>query len=586
MVDPLSIAASVIGLINAGAKITKVLVQVTKNACDAPNDCRRLKDEVETIRYVLSQLQLFFTGQSRTTRSRTSLILVDQVVVTLAACVTTFSDLDVFAENLQSEVKMGILDRLRWSSKEDEIRHILQRVESHKSSLTLIMTILTCEKQGEAEDKVDVLCTLVQKVLEQHEFLHHRLTAIELHQLGYITDIGPDLDSVGDIGALPDSSTVAESANEIRNFAFEEVLNHSRPYLLLDARDLGLCSRSEVSHISILAIPIYPGDISNSDAYVFEPAYNIGHHGPPQDPAADNLHKPTSSSSSSTTYPLQTDEKSKWSVRLKLKGLIRGPARRHETSSAVFYVPLKESVMLVSYRIGSSDDNGNIKRWANIPLVVATTGNFIKAQGMLEHKHPQLLGYQTYPISECGLTSIKPTIVNNTSADIFIRGGNPKRMMKLQDTFNTPPRYGRGHSWSGFTPHDAAGIMLRYLKSLPEPVIPYQSYSAFAEVGKLHGLSDAGREETVLQTLVRLITALPAHNRALLLYLVDIMYVFEGLMPIERLVAAFQPSILSKPPDVMDDDLERAANNAVRLMVSSIERPGFLDTINGLVDVD
>ncbi len=69
--------------------------------------------------------------------------MVEQVVVTLAACVTTFSELDSLATGLESEANMNILNRFRWISKEGEIKRVLDRLGSHKSSLTLILAILT-----------------------------------------------------------------------------------------------------------------------------------------------------------------------------------------------------------------------------------------------------------------------------------------------------------------------------------------------------------------------------------------------------------------------------------------------------------
>jgi hypothetical protein len=69
--------------------------------------------------------------------------MLEQVVATLASCVMTFSDLDIFAEGLQSEVSMGILDRLRWVAKEGDLNSTLARLQSHKSSLNLMLMILT-----------------------------------------------------------------------------------------------------------------------------------------------------------------------------------------------------------------------------------------------------------------------------------------------------------------------------------------------------------------------------------------------------------------------------------------------------------
>lgn len=143
MADPLSVAASVTGLIAAAAKISNVLYTVVNKARNAPDDCRKIKNELDDIRNVLAQLQVFIMGAKRPSASRAALIMVDQVVVTLAACVTTFSELDAFAEGLRNDAEMRILDRLRWSTKESDIRLILSRLEAHKASVTLMLSILT-----------------------------------------------------------------------------------------------------------------------------------------------------------------------------------------------------------------------------------------------------------------------------------------------------------------------------------------------------------------------------------------------------------------------------------------------------------
>jgi hypothetical protein len=71
------------------------------------------------------------------------LILVEQIVITLSACVTTFSGLDVFVETLGTDANMGLLDRLRWATKTSTIQEHMQKLELHKGTLTLMMTILT-----------------------------------------------------------------------------------------------------------------------------------------------------------------------------------------------------------------------------------------------------------------------------------------------------------------------------------------------------------------------------------------------------------------------------------------------------------
>jgi hypothetical protein len=141
--DPLSVAMAIIGLLQAADQISSTLQPLIKKAAHAPREIEEMKSSVDGIRTVLSQLQLMLIGKSQVGRNRTSLILVEQIVITLSACVTTFSDLDVFVETLGTDANMGLLDRLRWATKASTIQEHMQKLEVHKSTLTLMMTILT-----------------------------------------------------------------------------------------------------------------------------------------------------------------------------------------------------------------------------------------------------------------------------------------------------------------------------------------------------------------------------------------------------------------------------------------------------------
>jgi len=141
--DPLSVTMAIIGLLTAADQISSTLQSLTKKAANAPKEMSEMKSSVDGIRTVLSQLQLMLMGKSQVERNRTALILVEQIVIALSACVATFSDLDVFVESLGTDSKMGLLDRIRWASKTPTIQEHMQKLEMHKSTLTLMMTILT-----------------------------------------------------------------------------------------------------------------------------------------------------------------------------------------------------------------------------------------------------------------------------------------------------------------------------------------------------------------------------------------------------------------------------------------------------------
>lgn len=58
-----------------------------------------------------------------------------------------------------------------------------------------------------------------------------------------------------------------------------------------------------------------------------------------------------------------------------------------------------------------------------------------------------------------------------------------KRVNTLQHVFDSPnDSYGLHHNWDGYSLHDAASVLKRYLLQLPEPVITRQLYQKFRDV--------------------------------------------------------------------------------------------------------
>jgi hypothetical protein len=143
MAEPSSVAASVIGLLTAAAQISQTPYNLTNQMKRAPKEVKDTRTEGADIRNVLNQLQLFIRGAARASASMTSLIRVDQVVTTLAATVTTCSELDVFVEALDSDDSIGLMDRVRWLTKEKDLKGLISKLQLHKSSTSFMLTILT-----------------------------------------------------------------------------------------------------------------------------------------------------------------------------------------------------------------------------------------------------------------------------------------------------------------------------------------------------------------------------------------------------------------------------------------------------------
>ncbi|KAF3345753.1 hypothetical protein VdG2_05989 [Verticillium dahliae VDG2] len=205
-------------------------------------------------------------------------------------------------------------------------------------------------------------------------------------------------------------------------------------------------------------------------------------------------------------------------------------------SPGIFGVPLRQSITYANVAISLIDENGQSYIYGYVPIVVAKCGVYLKEKA----------------------TGIE---------GIFRLSGSEKRIKELKTIFDSPDRYGKGLDWDGYTVHDAANVLRRYLNDLPEPVVPLDLYEKFREplkgatkqaVGDAEGpqLIDNFDEQGAIIKYQQLITELPPLNRQLLLYILDLLAVFaaksdENRMNSQNLAAIFQPGMLSHPDHAM-----------------------------------
>ncbi len=139
MSDPLSIAAGIVGVLTAAAQISSLLIKWTKSAKEAPQQPRVIAAEVTELSGILAHLQSFLLGNGCSDES--SLVKVDQLVTILSGCVLTFSELEKLLDEMKVE-DFNILDRVKWAKKESAVMSVVQRLQNHKASLSLMLNIL------------------------------------------------------------------------------------------------------------------------------------------------------------------------------------------------------------------------------------------------------------------------------------------------------------------------------------------------------------------------------------------------------------------------------------------------------------
>uniref|UniRef100_A0A0B7KN66 Cdc24/Scd1 N-terminal domain-containing protein n=1 Tax=Bionectria ochroleuca TaxID=29856 RepID=A0A0B7KN66_BIOOC len=286
--DPLSVAASIAGLATAAGEVAKILKPYVSAASETvPPIALQVYAEVESTRTILSAVQRLINNLSLA--KNTSLIQVDDVVAVLTDGVLVYSDLEEAIGELRIELpadSIPLRSRLLWAHKESKVKSLLTRLQGFKSSTSLILNLLNCESNQQAEQHRVDLTESIDKLLEGNHDLVRRMMLLEgVIGLQHKKLAGHDADPVAN--TLPTISEVsAARAPPASFFDFEADLESSRVYGRAKRTSMDFSFRSskarstvgsmlsgislsKVSNISVIALPIFVEDVSNSHHYSF-----------------------------------------------------------------------------------------------------------------------------------------------------------------------------------------------------------------------------------------------------------------------------------------------------------------------------
>ncbi|KAL8765775.1 MAG: hypothetical protein Q9209_007239 [Squamulea sp. 1 TL-2023] len=293
MADPFSIAAGVGGLVTAAAQISTLLVNFITSSRNAPQTAQVVLIEVRDIEGIISHLQKFLLGTEVVATSSARLLQVDQVVTIMSGCILTFSELEKLLDRLKADGK-GILNRIQWARKEKVITNLIQRLQHHKASLSLLLQLLNGDTAAETKKSVDRLNGLIERCYEGISSRIGNLECCERQQqqhhrdsLPYLPDLEDDTASIITVTASTYHNNVSEllssvtSMDTIRTYDFTEALRNSQVYRrnnALDSTRLSVFSRdtcsmswscfsgmslAEISNLSVIDLPITTDELWN-----------------------------------------------------------------------------------------------------------------------------------------------------------------------------------------------------------------------------------------------------------------------------------------------------------------------------------
>lgn len=137
--DPLSVTASIVGLLAATKKIASLIKTVT----EASGLLQDVLSQVSDIQICLGQLQALLFGPEEKFRPRASLLLVEDTIAVFTKAVMTFSELEAVLDQFKKDESLGLFTRVELTMKEPAISKLLRRLESFRASLGFMLSILT-----------------------------------------------------------------------------------------------------------------------------------------------------------------------------------------------------------------------------------------------------------------------------------------------------------------------------------------------------------------------------------------------------------------------------------------------------------
>ena len=142
MGDPLSVAASITGLIAVAGQLYVALDGFISNVREAPSLAATIKAEINSFRHSLNALHSLLEDPGFCHSRRAALISADYVVVSFTDAVLVFSQLETSVLPLTKFTDYSIAARTQWTRKKTTLNELVGRLQWQKHTLVLQLNIL------------------------------------------------------------------------------------------------------------------------------------------------------------------------------------------------------------------------------------------------------------------------------------------------------------------------------------------------------------------------------------------------------------------------------------------------------------
>ncbi|KAF2180666.1 hypothetical protein K469DRAFT_458159, partial [Zopfia rhizophila CBS 207.26] len=251
--EPLSVTASIVGILAAAAKVVEILGPAISRLKEAQPSAKAICSEINNSITILSALQKLFDNPDVVPQTRKDLIQLDQLIATFTDGVLLYSELEALVLQLGTATDTW-RSRIQWARKEKDFASLLLKMQYFKSSITAILNILQYNSDIEAARSQTELSSVIISMLESDRDLARRLTTTITTPIRYF-DFERDLEA---------SRVYRQATRDTVDFSFRSSAVGSHAWSTLS--DVSL---SDISTISVVGLPVYQKDITNSYHYQF-----------------------------------------------------------------------------------------------------------------------------------------------------------------------------------------------------------------------------------------------------------------------------------------------------------------------------
>jgi hypothetical protein len=139
----MELASAVVGLLLAGTKVCLTLEAFVSNCKDAPGLAQEMLGEVRDFQYALRRLRKYTERPTQITPLGAVATDVGHLSLTLGSCMATFSQLERTVDRLipVPSPEMSMFSKLRWARATPKISELVRRLQQHKATITMLLTI-------------------------------------------------------------------------------------------------------------------------------------------------------------------------------------------------------------------------------------------------------------------------------------------------------------------------------------------------------------------------------------------------------------------------------------------------------------